>query len=94
MRRVWLIAAVAFASAHLPAQAQDQPRRWPSESFSWQPDIPECTCRAQGRDFRVGETACIRSRLATCDTVLNNTSWSMSDAPCTVSAMPETTLER
>jgi hypothetical protein len=88
MRSRWLLLAVAFAAAPLPAQAQDPPRRiWPSESQSWMPQIPDCTCRANGRDYRVGEMVCIRSRLATCDTVMNNTNWAMSEAPCTVSAL-------
>ena len=48
-----------------------------------------CTCRAPGREFQLGQTACLSTpngpRLATCAMVLNNSSWAFSDAPCTVS---------
>ncbi len=47
---------------------------------------PDCTCRAQGRDFELGQTACLASpngpRLATCGMVLNNTSWQITRRPC------------
>ena len=52
----------------------------------------DCTCRAQGRDFQLGQTVCLTTpngaRLATCGMVLNNSSWQFSDAPCTVSVAP------
>jgi hypothetical protein len=52
----------------------------------------DCTCRAQGREFQLGESACLTSpkgaRLATCGMVLNNSSWQFSETPCTVSAVP------
>jgi hypothetical protein len=52
----------------------------------------DCTCRAQGREFQLGERACLTTpngaRLATCGMVLNNSSWEFSDTPCTVSAVP------
>jgi hypothetical protein len=52
----------------------------------------DCTCRAQGRDFQLGERACLTTpngaRLATCGMVLNNSSWEFSQMPCTVSAVP------
>lgn len=45
-----------------------------------------CTCRAQGRDFELGERACLRTpngmRMARCTMVLNNTSWEFSDELC------------
>jgi hypothetical protein len=47
------------------------------------------TCRAQGRHFELGQTACLTTpngpRLATCAMVLNNSSWQFSEVPCTVS---------
>ncbi len=94
MRREWLIAAVAFAAASCPALAQDQPRRdWPSASQRWKPQNPPCTCRAQGRDFLVGEMICLSTsagaRLATCSMALNNTSWDVGDAPCTTSSLSD-----
>jgi hypothetical protein len=51
----------------------------------------DCTCRAQGRDFQLGDRACLTTpngaRLATCGMVLNNSSWEFSQTPCTVSAV-------
>jgi hypothetical protein len=51
----------------------------------------DCTCRAQGREFQLGERACLTTpkgaRLATCGMVLNNSSWEFSETPCTVSAL-------
>jgi hypothetical protein len=47
------------------------------------------TCRALGRHFELGQTACLATpngpRLATCAMVLNNSSWQFSEVPCTVS---------
>jgi hypothetical protein len=93
MRCEWLIAAAALAAASFPALAQDQPRRdWPSAAQRWTPQNPPCTCRAQGRDFLVGEMVCLSTafgaRLATCSMALNNTSWDVGEAPCTTSAPP------
>ena len=52
---------------------------------------PKCTCRAHGRQFELGQTVCLMTpkggRLATCGLVLNNTSWRVSDTPCSVSAV-------
>ena len=51
----------------------------------------DCTCRAQGREFQLGERACLTTpngaRLATCGMVLNNSLWQFSETPCTVSAV-------
>ena len=56
----------------------------------------DCTCRAQGRDFQLGQTVCLTTpngaRLATCGMVLNNSSWEFSETPCTVSTMPPAQL--
>lgn len=49
-------------------------------------DPLSCFCRAQGRTFAVGETACLRTgegpRVAECGMVLNNTSWQFTARPC------------
>jgi hypothetical protein len=46
----------------------------------------ECYCRAQGRLFRMGEQACLRSpdgpRLARCEMELNVTSWRFTSQRC------------
>jgi hypothetical protein len=51
------------------------------------PASADCTCRAQGGiEAFLGETVCIATasgaRLARCDMVLNNTSWTFLDSPC------------
>lgn len=45
----------------------------------------ECYCRVDGRAYLIGQTACIRGRVATCGMYLNNTSWTMSEIPCPMS---------
>jgi hypothetical protein len=48
--------------------------------------LADCTCRAFGRDFDLGRSACLATpqglRLATCGMVLNNTAWRFSETPC------------
>jgi hypothetical protein len=49
-------------------------------------DPMNCYCRALGKTFAVGETACLRTgegpRLAECGMVLNNTSWQFTGRTC------------
>jgi hypothetical protein len=56
---------------------------------------PDCTCRAQGRDFTLGQSVCFATpkgaRIATCGMVLNNTSWQFTQTPCVVSRLPPAT---
>ena len=52
-----------------------------------QPAI-DCTCRYGGDDFMLGQEVCIRSRMARCDRVLNNTSWKISNDFCPVAMSP------
>jgi hypothetical protein len=53
---------------------------------------PDCTCRARGRDFVLGQSVCLATpngaRIATCAMVLNNTSWQFTETPCVVSRLP------
>ncbi|KAA2242365.1 hypothetical protein F0L46_02855 [Salinarimonas soli] len=46
----------------------------------------ECYCRAQGRQFGMGEQVCLRSpegpRMARCVMDLNVTSWRFTQDPC------------
>jgi len=50
---------------------------------------PDCTCRARGQAFELGQSTCLPSpkgpRMATCGMVLNNTSWQFTDTPCVIS---------
>jgi len=36
---------------------------------------PNCTCRANGKNFQIGEVLCILGRLAQCRMNQNNPSW-------------------
>jgi hypothetical protein len=58
----------------------------------------DCTCRAGGRDYGLGRSACLSTptgfRLATCDMVLNNTSWKISATPCVEATAPGPGEER
>lgn len=48
----------------------------------------ECTCRNKGVDYKVGELACIRGKLARCDMALNNTSWIVVSDGCPAAREP------
>src|SRR6266516_2795657 len=47
---------------------------------------PNCTCRARGRSFELGQSVCLQTpkgpRIAVCAMVLNNTSCQLSETPC------------
>jgi hypothetical protein len=80
MRSTFL--ALAALSVAPPAAAHDRPPITHTQAHN----PAECYCRAQGRMFAVGETACLRTgegaRLAECGMVLNNTSWRFTERPC------------
>lgn len=50
-----------------------------------------CTCRYKGEDFGLGASICMKSpdglRMATCQMVLNNTSWQVTSTPCPVTGL-------
>ena len=52
---------------------------------------PECRCRYQGKEFEQGALACIRigatTRLARCDMLLNNSSWTFIKDGCPSAAL-------
>ncbi|MES0808779.1 hypothetical protein ABLO27_04800 [Roseibium sp. SCPC15] len=56
-----------------------------------------CTCRYQGEDYGLGESICLKSpsglKMATCEMVLNNTSWQISNAPCPVTNLQDEMLK-
>jgi Flp pilus assembly protein TadG len=80
------LAAAALAVAAGPSAAHD-PAAHRAEPAQYQLHDPaNCFCRAQGKTFAVGETACLRTgegpRVAECGMVLNNTSWQFTARPC------------
>ncbi len=81
MRRLALVLVLAST---LPARAD--PSRLDADQHLAQGHAPDCTCRALGRSFEVGETACLATpegrRVARCGMVLNNTSWTFTARPC------------
>jgi hypothetical protein len=59
------------------------------------PEQPPCTCRGtDGRQFQMGETICLRtaegSRIARCEMVINNPSWTPTATPCPQASRPFT----
>jgi len=53
---------------------------------------PDCTCRANGRDYKQGQVLCIESKLRRCEMYLNNTSWKVisDNCPLTQAISPAT----
>jgi hypothetical protein len=83
MVRSVLIALLVLGAAAPPALAQTAPSRD-------EVPLPECTCRAAGRSFKMGETICLRTpagdRIAICEMVINVTSWTPTAKACDVQA--------
>jgi hypothetical protein len=98
MRRpALIIAAVVLAAAEAAAQqagAPGQPAFSQRQPFTPGPpvELPPCTCRASGQDWRIGQTVCLRTsggeRLAICTTDENVTTWRISNVPCATSSLP------
>jgi hypothetical protein len=81
MKRMLLAFVVASAACGpVAAGEQPAPRAEPRKAAS------DCQCRAYGRMFDLGATACLKTpkgmRVAQCVMVLNNTSWSFSERAC------------
>lgn len=68
-----------------------------SGSAAWAQDVT-CTCRYQGEKYGVGESICLKSpsglRMATCEMVLNNTSWQISNAPCPLTQIQSPAIDK
>ena len=43
---------------------------------------PNCTCRANGKDYKQGQVLCIASKLRRCEMYLNNTNWKVISEDC------------
>lgn len=88
MRLPTLIAlALAAGFALAPARAHDPaPAATGAVAQLQGHDPANCFCRAKGRMFAIGESACLATgdgpRLAECGMVLNNTSWRFTARPC------------
>jgi hypothetical protein len=52
----------------------------------------DCTCRALGRSFDLGQSLCLATpsgpRVAVCDLLVNVTSWHISQTPCVSAGAP------
>lgn len=89
-RTVFSLLAVALVAGSAMAQSGDTPRR---EPFTPGPPValPDCTCRAQGRAWGLGQTVCLKTasgeRLAVCTMDQNVTSWRISEVPCATSSL-------
>jgi hypothetical protein len=87
MRPHWTPWAVALAVGivSLPAGA-DESRTMSRTEMAQSGHSADCVCRAGGRTFAVGESACLRTaagaRVALCGMVLNNTSWQVTERSC------------
>ncbi|HEX8663322.1 MAG TPA: hypothetical protein VF744_04765 [Beijerinckiaceae bacterium] len=84
-RLLTAVFALALAASAGSSAAHDPAHR--AEPAQYQMHDPaNCYCRAQGKTFAVGETACLRTgegpRVAECGMVLNNTSWQFTARPC------------
>jgi hypothetical protein len=98
--------AFGACTAVVGALGQDGVRtvQWPTADRPAYPSSPyhgaidgdgrviPCRCRFQGREFRLGELACMSTPTGTvltrCDLLMNNTSWVPTETPCTVSQAP------
>lgn len=93
-----VVSAIALIAVSWPAFAEGHigdVEAWRSSPFHGQRDggtglpIP-CTCRFNGRDFRVGERVCMSTPqagivIARCDLVNNVTSWVPTTLGCVIS---------
>lgn len=92
MRRAAILAGLLALSCVLsPALAHERPHgpQTPapgSGTVRQAQTAPECYCRARGRRFAPGETACLQTpqgaRLAECRMIVNVMSWGFTEQPC------------
>ena len=87
MCRLAITAIVVLRLAGLGATVAAQERAWPSAAYRGPlAALPPCTCRSPQGEIELGGEACLRTpagpRQARCVLVLNNTSWALSETPC------------
>ena len=80
------LGGAAAAQSAAPGSERSQPR-WPSQTRPEQPvEVRICSCRYAGQNIPIGKTICMsyegKSVRATCNTVVNNPSWSISTEIC------------
>ncbi|MCP8937051.1 hypothetical protein NK718_00840 [Alsobacter sp. SYSU M60028] len=91
------VAIVGPALALLPAgEARAQEHRFVTPGPA--PELPPCTCRANGQTFAMGETMCLRTpegaRMVRCVMVINNPSWQPVSGACPTAELPYTPRPR
>jgi hypothetical protein len=90
-RAVALSAGALILWGFSPANAEPlkRPGHFPTLAQYNVPKLPECTCRAKGQVYRIGDQVCLSgangNRLFRCDMDLNVTSWKPEDQPCPLS---------
>ncbi len=90
MSRAILILFCLGAPFAVSAQQQSEGMSrapWPSQQLPERPiEARICSCRYAGQNIPIGQTICMKFEgkrvRATCDTVVNNPSWSISSEVC------------
>ena len=79
-----LVLLLTFTLSPIAAFAGESARVHPAQFLSR--NHADCFCRAQGRLFAYGESACLRTpegpRMAECRMETNVTSWTVTAKPC------------
>ena len=88
MTSLLVVAGLAVGSSL--ALAEPETRKVAGEELGWTPPaLPECTCRAQGKTFQLGQQVCLSTpdgfRLAQCELTQNVTNWRFSSNDCVTS---------
>ena len=82
--------ALPFATAAMlltvTSVARAEEPRFPKRDSAAAPQI-DCTCRYRGEDILLGQAVCMGGRLARCEMVLNNTSWSFTKEACPIASL-------
>lgn len=75
------------AAQSTPQTGGTTERKWPSQSLPEQPvNVRICSCLYAGQNIPIGQTICMKFDgkhvRATCDTVVNSPSWTISKVEC------------